>query len=182
MVQIQSAFALLQDLGVITIPFRYVHETCVSDFLMKHGAHFDYVNNNISDDNFSHPTRILKPGEKFHVRAWRQSEGLNAKIFPSVCIDFMNATDSQSCLLGVQGATVVFDQRREYLPKGRCYSSFDMPDNLVVGPDARRRFPGVDACWNNRFHFNLTPFDRECFSAGAFLSYHQVSDGVREAI
>ena len=174
MAQIQSKFVLLHDLGVITIPVNYVHQTCVSDFLRKNGIHFDYVNGNISDENFRNPTRILKSGEKFHVHAWRQLNDTNKKIFPAECMRFIDSVNLKSRWLGVQGATVVFDQKRECLPKGRCYSSFDEQEKLFLGSDGRWRFSGIDACWNNRFCFNLTPFDRECFSAGAFLSYLEV--------
>ena len=61
-------FTLLADLGVITIP----EDTSLDSFLQKNRKKFYDVDKNITDANFPNPSRILKPGDKIGVRAYKQ--------------------------------------------------------------------------------------------------------------
>src|SRR3989344_9566179 len=63
-------FALLVDLGIITVPDDYDHANRLATFLERNREKFYNVDNDITDQNF--PSRILKPGDKLLVRAFKQ--------------------------------------------------------------------------------------------------------------
>jgi hypothetical protein len=65
-------FGLFADLGIITVPDDYDHATWLALFSKKNRKKFYFYNDNITDVNFPNPTRILKPGDKFYVRAFKQ--------------------------------------------------------------------------------------------------------------
>ncbi|MDE2116774.1 MAG: hypothetical protein KGI79_02775, partial [Patescibacteria group bacterium] len=65
-------FALLADLGIITVPDDYVHEKRLTTFGKKNRKKFYPYNDAITDRNFPNPTRVLKPGDKLRVRAFKQ--------------------------------------------------------------------------------------------------------------
>jgi hypothetical protein len=65
-------FSLLVDLGTITVPDNYDHVTRLATFKKENEKKFYSYNSAITDENFPKPTRILKPGDKFQVRAFKQ--------------------------------------------------------------------------------------------------------------
>lgn len=68
-------FALLVDLGIITVPDDYDHKTALKTFGKKNRKKFYYYEEAITDQNFPNPTRILKPGDKLRVRVFQQIVG-----------------------------------------------------------------------------------------------------------
>lgn len=68
-------FDLLVDLGSITVPDDYDHATQLDKFMKKNRKKFYGINDNITDVNFPNPTRVLKPGDKLRVRAFKQVVG-----------------------------------------------------------------------------------------------------------
>jgi len=60
-------------------------------------------------------------------------------------------------LAGAQGASVVWEQKKDQLPKGYWYCSFDEKDRLpLLG--GRYRVPGMCADSDGDFHFDLGGF------------------------
>lgn len=104
-------FALLKDLGIITVPYGYDQKT---------------VLDNITDAKLYNPTRILKPGDKFHVRVFQQ------------VVDGMTTSEERMAFLvtqkviytGGQGMFLVFKEKRGQLPTVKCYTSFDEKECL----------------------------------------------------
>lgn len=146
-------FALLVDLGVITVPDDYVHGKQLSSLNQKE---FYYFNELIADDNFPNPTRILKPGDKLWVRAFKQKvSGITTS---EERMDFL--AKQKAIYTGAQGASLVYQQKRDLLIKGYFYCSFDKKENLFEDSDGNHRVPYVDADSRGDFEFGLGRFER----------------------
>lgn len=148
-------FALLADLGVITVPDDYDHATWLDKFKAEHETKFRYgYNSNITSANFPKPSRILKPGDKLRVKAWKQ-------IVPgrTTSEERMAFLDGQkSVYTGAHGAGLVFLEKRKQLPKGYWYASFDKKENLWEDAAGFHRVPFVDAFSDDEFYFGLGDF------------------------
>lgn len=126
-------FALLLDLGIITVPRGF------DPFGGKNREKIHRFDDEINDKNFSNPTRVLKPGDKFRVRAFKQ------------VIDDSRTSDERMAFLrsekavftGVQGVILVWKQKRDQLPKGKWYTSFDEPDRLWKDESGYHRLPSI---------------------------------------
>ena len=69
-------FAPLVDLGIITVPDDYNHTTWLDSFRARYQNDktklFYYYHDAITDENFPNPSRVLKPGDRFCVRVFKQ--------------------------------------------------------------------------------------------------------------
>ncbi|MBU4458301.1 hypothetical protein KKF60_00085, partial [Patescibacteria group bacterium] len=70
---IKEKFGLFIDLGIITVPDDYVHNTRLASFKKKNRKKFYGWNDDITDENFSKATVQLKPGQKLHVKVFKQT-------------------------------------------------------------------------------------------------------------
>jgi hypothetical protein len=148
-------FALLVDLGTITVPDGYDHATQLAKFIKKNRKKFYGVNDNITDENFPNPSRVLKPGQKLRVRAFKQ-------VVPGTTTseERMKFLTTQNAVhTGAQGASLVFETKRNQLPKGKWYSSFDQPDRLWTDADGCHRVPRVYCRSGGDFKFDLSFFE-----------------------
>ena len=148
-------FALLVDLGTITVPDDYVHGSRLTTFGKKHRKEFYYYNDEITDENFSNPTRVLKPGDKLRVRAYKQV--VSGETTSEERMAFL--ATQKAVLVGAQGASLVYEQKRNQLPKGKWYVSFDEKDRLWEGAVGRLRVPFVCAFSDGDFRFSLGAFE-----------------------
>lgn len=163
-------FALLVDLGIITVPDDYDHATALAKFGKKNRKKFYYYNEAITDENFPNPTRVLKPGDKLRVRAFKQIVGGT-----TTSEERMAFLATQKAIhTGAQGASLVWDQKRDQLPKGKWYASFDEKDRLWTGAVGSRRVPFVLAFSGGGFYFVLGSFERVWCDDGAFLCFCDV--------
>ncbi len=148
-------FALLVDLGTITVPDDYVHGSRLTTFGKKHRKEFYYYNDNITDGNFGNPSRVLKPGDKLRVRAYKQVTP--GETTSEERMAFL--ATQKAVLVGAQGASLVYEQKRAQLPKGKWYVSFDEKDRLWEDAGGCRRVPYVSAHSGGDFHFHLGYFE-----------------------
>ena len=147
----EEKFTLLVDLGVITIPDDYVHGKELGSL---NQSDFYYFNKDITDKHFSNPSRILKPGDKLWVRAFKQvSSGSTTSVERMQLLAKQNAIHT-----GAQGASIVYKQKRNELPKGYWYSSLDEKDRLWKDADGFHRVPFVVADTGGDFEFDLGYF------------------------
>ena len=147
-------FTLLVDLGIITAPDDYEQATRLDKFLKQNSEKFYGVDCNITDANFLNPSRILKPGDKLRVRAFRQIVGGT-----TTSKERMTFLSTQKAIhVGAQGASLVFEQRRDQLPKGKWYASFDEEERLWTDAAGRRRVPSVLALSGDDFLWCLGDF------------------------
>ncbi|MEK7228112.1 MAG: hypothetical protein AAB681_02010, partial [Patescibacteria group bacterium] len=147
-------FALLADLGTITVPDDYVHGKELGSLNQKD---FYYFNTNATDKNFPNPSRILKPGDKLRVRAFKQvSPG------STTSVERMEFLAKQKAVhTGAQGASLVYKQKRNELPKGYWYCSFDEKDRLWKDAVGYHRVPYVRADTDGDFEFSLGNFGHD---------------------
>lgn len=169
-VPVQSAekFALLLDLGIITVPDDYVHGTCLESFFKKNGRKLYDFNKNITDANFPNPSRILKPGDKLRVRAFHQI--VSGSTTSKERMEFLEK-QQEDVYVGAQGASLVFEQKRDQLLKGKWYASFDKEDRLWKDSDGLRRVPLVDAHSGGGFRVYLGYLGHDWYDDHAFLSF-----------
>jgi len=163
-------FALLVDLGIITVPDDYEHPTRLTTFGEQNKKEFIFYNKEITDANFPNPSRILKPGDKFHVRAFKQIVGGTT----TTSEERMAFLATQNAIhTGAQGASLVFDQKRDQLPKGKWYASFDEKDRLWYA-GGRHRVPFVSCRSGGVFEFSLGGFEVVWSDDSAFLCFCDV--------
>lgn len=152
MANINEKFALLADLGTITVPDDYDHRTRLESFLKKNRKKFYGVEDNINDANFPNPSRVLKPGDRLLVRAFKQVVEVTTEE------QMMLLTTQKAVYVGAQGASLVFEQKRKFLPKGFFYASFENPNFCK---NNRNLVPGVHADIPGGFYwkFGFFPFN-----------------------
>ena len=160
-------FALLAHLGVVTVPDDYVHDRQLAVFRKKHRKKFWHHSSDITDRNFPNPSRILKPGDRLHVRAFEQ-------VVPGVTTSeehmaFLAGEDA--IYAGAQGITVVFDQKRDQLPKGRWYASFDEKSRLWENGGDYHGVPCLVALVRGGFDLDLAAFGHGWDVTCSFLCF-----------
>jgi hypothetical protein len=151
---VPAKFALLADLGIITVSANYDHATWLAKFKKENGDKFYYFNPDITDAHFPNPSRILKPGDKFSLRAFKQV--VSGATTSEERMAFL--ATQQAVHTGAQGASLVFEQKRAELPKGYWYASFDEKKQLWEDADGRHRVPEVYAYSDGDFNFRLGYF------------------------
>jgi hypothetical protein len=166
-------FQLLADLGVITVPADYVHPTQLASFMKKNRKKFYSVNDDITDANFPNPTRILKPGDKLALCAFEQiASGTTTSEERMGFLARQNAVYT-----GAQGASLVFEQKRDQLPKDKWYASFDEKDRLWEDSYGYHRVPEVNADTDGDFIWNLGHIEAVWNDNDAFLCFRDLSEG-----
>lgn len=154
-----TRFGFVKTLDIV-VPDGYVHETRLASFADAHRRKFYYYNDNLTDENFSRATNQLKPGQRFKVDVFQIKETVTSED----CMEFLRI--QKAILTSAQGVSLVFEQKRDELPKGRWHVSFDEKDALWQDAAGRRRVPVIDARPVGGFGFDLgrfeVPWDDDC--------------------
>lgn len=150
-------FALLVDLGTITVPGDYDHATALESFRERNRSKFLHYSDDLTDQNFPNPTRVLKPGDRFRVRVFGQ------------VVDHLTTTSEERMAflatqgavhVDAQGASLVFEQKGDLLPKNKWCASFDGERRLWANASGDhgvpRVFRGTD---DGDFRFRLGAFE-----------------------
>ncbi len=166
---VESKFSLLVNLGIIIVPDDCVAGTELASLNKKD---FYYCNENLTDKNFSNPSRILKPGDKFSVKAFKQN--FSGTTTSQERLGFL-ATFPNAVLLGAQGGSLVYKQKRSELPKGYWYASFDKNGKLWKDSDGNHRVPNVYAYTDGDFVFNLGYFEGDWHESCVLLCFYEES-------
>lgn len=138
-------FVLLADLSMITVPEDYRHATQLDSFRSTYRGHFDYYDDGVTGAQFPNPSCVLMPGASLSVRVFglRVLPGMSAaklgiteveRCKASVttieeCITFLN--NQKAVCVGAQGASLIWEQKREQLLPGYAIISFDEPKALL---------------------------------------------------
>ncbi len=81
---------------------------------------------------------------------------------------------------GAQGASLVFDQKRDQLPKGKWYASFDEKHRLWKDAHGNHGVPDVDASSDGDFWFGLGYFEDVWDVDDAFLCFCDIEPDTGE--
>jgi hypothetical protein len=121
-------FDVIADLGDIVVPAGYSHPTWLRTFKQAHFKDIPIYNHEIRDEYFSHPGWLLMPGDVLNVKViLGQGE---QPITSEDYIDFL--VGQRSVFPGAQGVALVWEQKRDKLPRGKWCLSLDKKTNLSV--------------------------------------------------
>jgi hypothetical protein len=154
----------------ILVPADYDHSKALARFAKADKKKCYYFNPDISDKNFSNPSRVLKAGDRLRMQAFEQ-------IVPGTTtsderLDFQRALPG-NVFVGAQGLPFIFKMRAE-LPKGKWYSSFDEKERLPV-LEGYHRVPHVNAYSDGVFGAFLGDFEKVWYQDRAFFCFSDES-------
>lgn len=162
-------FALLIDLGIITVPKKMS-----LDLFFKRQAEYLYDHHkNITDANFSNPSRILRPGDKLRVRVFQQIG--SGRTTSQERMAFLEKQRG-NVYVGAQGIAHVLEQLHDRLPAGKGYASFDREERLWRDPEGNHRIPYVYVRSGDCFYFGLGVLESDGYDDDAFFSFSYVSN------
>jgi hypothetical protein len=165
---LSDKFSLLVDLGTITVPKNYNHATQLATFSTKNRHKFQYYDDNITDEHFSNPSRVLKPGDTLRVRAFQQI--VSGATTTEERLAFL--ATQQAVFTGAQGLSHVFEQKRDQLPKDKWCASLDEKEHLWEDADGDHRVPCVNTYSGGDFDFDLGYFFGDVWNDGyAFFCF-----------
>ncbi len=160
-------FDLLLDLGVITVPDDFVHSTHLATFSKNNRKKFYYYRDDITDKNFNKATVQLVPGRKLRVKAFKQT--VSGYTTSEERMAFLKTQNN--IFTGAVGASLVFEQKRDLLPKGKPYSSFDEKEALLKDSCDMHGVPVVYARTDGGFWFGLEGFECDWYVDGCLLCF-----------
>lgn len=146
-------FVLFADLGVLVVPKTYVHGTSLTVLRNKNRRR---TNRCITDQNFSNPSCILKPGDRFRVKVFRQAAP--GTTTSEERMEFL--AKEKSVYLGAQGAALVWEEKRNELPKGVWYIYFDEKECLWDDLQGHHGMLFMGAERDGTFTFGLGYFEQ----------------------
>ncbi|NQV88118.1 MAG: hypothetical protein HQ402_00995 [Parcubacteria group bacterium] len=159
-------FGILADLGIITVPADYDHATALAALRKEDRDKFYGYNEASDDQNFSNPSHILKPGDKFRVHVCNQ-------IVPGTTTSeerMAFLATHRGVYVGAQGLSIVFKEKRDLLPKGKWHASFDEVDRPPV-VDGYPWVPYVCADSDGDFRWGLGCFEGVWYGSDTFLLF-----------
>ena len=147
-----SRFSLLSSLQ-FTVPEGYNHSTQLASFSKENRKKFYSYNDNITDENFAKTTNKLVPGKTYEAKIF----GITKWVTSEDCLAFLKTQNA--ILVGAQGISVVWQQAKENLPKGKYTLSFDEKNALWQDALGLRRVPYVGRGVGGDWHFVLGRFE-----------------------
>ena len=164
-------FALLADLGTIVVPADYDHATLLASFREQNEKPFYCYDEAITDQHFAKPSRVLKPGDRLQVQAYKQvGSGETSSEQRLAFLDSQHAVYT-----GAQGATLVWAQKSSQLPKGFWYCSFDRKERLWKDAGGIHRVPFVYAYSGGGFGFELGGFEDSWADYSVLLCFRDLA-------
>ncbi len=141
-------FPLVADLGVITVPPDYEHETQLSSFHTKYSK-LCRIREGFTDEKFATVSHKLKPNEQLHVRAY-------AGIHLDKCLPVIRTL--QGVHTGAQGLTLVWELKQDMLPYLWAYASFDEKDHLAIDRKAQATVRGQNLAQGEEWYTLEIPY------------------------
>lgn len=161
----KEKFSLLLEFK-ITIPPDYQHAGHLDTFSKNNKEKFDFYNDNIADKKFGKVSHQLIPGETYLVKIWLINKGMIASSQEILNLLAIN----NAYLTGAHGAAMLWEQKKDALPKGKWYASFDKKENL---PLARGNtiVPIINCVSGGGFGFDLGYFEYDWNDDGCVLGF-----------
>ncbi len=130
----------------VTVPKDYNHGTQLGTLKKEE---FYYFNDAITDRNFRNATQKLVPGKTYTAKLF----SIKKTVTSLDCLGLYKAVGA--ILTGAQGMSLVYQLKKDELPKGKWTVSFDQKDALWQGSDGDHRVPYVYADSGGDFWFSL---------------------------
>lgn len=134
--QVDDRFGLINTFSIV-VPQGYDHATRLGSFREKHRKEFYYYNEAITDKNYAKATTKLEPGRKLKVKVFQ----INERVTSLDCLAHLRS--QKAVLVGAQGASLVYEQKKDELPVDRWSVSFDEKDALWEDGGGYLRVPYV---------------------------------------
>ncbi len=175
-------FVLLFNLGIIEVPQDYEHTVQLTRFRKRHyrgeeEGPFHLYSDDITDEHFSNPSRVLKPGDRLRVCVFQLDKHRSATFTSKGAMAFL-ARQGMAIYLGAQGASLVFEQKHDQLPKDRWFASFDKKGRLWTTKGGMKIHCLVPCLRIHQIEgegsFFCGCFDRKWHQSVAFLGFSEV--------
>lgn len=154
----------LQKQFNITVPKDYNPKTQLTTFKKKYGKDFYLYNGDITDENFKNSK--LKAGKEYTVKVF----GIDTLVTTSdKCI--AKIKKENGILTGAQGASLVYQLKKDEFSNNKLYISFDEKDRLWKDTDDLHRVPCVYRLSDGDFSFNLGFFEGDWGADGCVLCF-----------
>lgn len=160
-----SRFALIRTFDV-TVPDDYMHATRLATFRKEHGENFNFFHSSITDVNFRKAARLV-PGRTFRVQIFGQNgSGMTSS---DERLSFLRSR--KAVFVGAHGVSLVLSEKREELPRGFSYASFDERDALWEDAEGFHRLPLVNVSISGDIDFDLGIFEKPWSSQVCLLCF-----------
>lgn len=124
-------FSKIAELGVVEAPEDYCHARRLSTFQSNGVRIADPL---IETRRFGTPSDILRPGTSLKVDILQHDVSKDVSV--GTCLRFFD-TEKGVVYPGVQGLTLVWEQKRDLLPRGFELLSLDRMQRLPVHPKTK---------------------------------------------
>jgi hypothetical protein len=147
----------------ITVPAGYNHDTQID--VSKKIAHKEKTvygyDPCFTSENFSLEKAKLLPGEIFIVKIFSITEMVTSQ----QCLSFLK--NQKAVYFGLHGLTLVFDLKKDALPKDKWIVSFSPKDELFVDvtSSGNHAVPYIYASKDGDYGFEKSYFENDCWIA-----------------
>jgi len=119
------AFSQLNEFELV-VPADYQHDGYLGRLRKDHDRDLTYFHSAMTDKNYSRPTRIIKPGERFLIKLVAVLRQVSSEECQRVYREHV------AYYTGAQGAGLLYQHKRGELPVGKFTLSFDEEERLPV--------------------------------------------------
>lgn len=147
-------FMLLEEFKLV-IPPEYDHKNRLRLFRSESEKEFYSYDPEITDENFGHTEAQMSPGELIIVKKFAIKEVCS----PEECLEFLKGQHDVVFAGGPHALAIVWEQKREALPKGKWTVSLQNKEGLLKGRNGDLRFPLLYRFSGGGERFDLGSFD-----------------------
>ena len=137
-----NKFKLINTFDIV-VPKDYNHSKRLDSFSKKNRRRFHYYNWNITDKNYK-ATVKLEPGCKFKVKIFGLGEARGLSFSSEECLKKLHS--EKAILVGAQGLSLVWEQKKEELLVNRRLISFDEKKALWKDANSSHGVPAMYYC------------------------------------
>jgi hypothetical protein len=149
-----DSFELIKTINLV-IPGNYDHATRLASFRKENYEKFYGYSDNITDKNYAMVTNKLLAGQNGKVKFFQ----IKKRVSSLDCLKKLK--EEKAILVGAQGASLVWELKREELPVGKCIVSFDKKKALGQDGYGNRRVPHIGRYSDGAWHFLLGNFESD---------------------
>lgn len=150
--EIQKSFELEKYLGVVRVSEDYQHATRLPDFCKKFRSDFVTMDRRIVGGDFGNSPMQLRPGDTFVARIFR----CKSRLSPNDHLAFLIM--QRALFLGIEGLSLVWEFKRNALPRNICLSVLGKEDDLWRDSCGAIWYPTLSINWRREYFLGLDQF------------------------